>query len=119
MFQRLHKWFVVRCYARKLSAKLLERYGLATRYSPEQVVTTVQKCGFNKDWIRYALCMFCDYDDLAKSEAAAAAEYAVIRTELAKRFFRGASFTAVDFVGKPARVPSVSNEWQGPAGGFY
>src|SRR5438128_11224529 len=60
MFQRLRKWFVIRSYARKLSAKLCERYGPSTQYSPNQVAQTVDKCGFNKEWIQYALCMFCN-----------------------------------------------------------
>jgi len=111
MFERLQKWFVIRSYARKLRTKLRERYGVAGKYSPNQVALTVDKYGFNKEWIRYAPCMFCDYPDLAKYDAAVVSDYAAIRSEMAKRFFGGnASFTAADFGRKPAPGPSVSND---------
>ena len=98
MLQRLRKWFALRSYAMKLSVKLRERYGAAGKYSPKQVELTVDKCGFNKEWIRYALCMFCDYVDLAQNDASFATDYAFLRTEVANRFLNGqATFTAADF----------------------
>ena len=111
MFQRLRKWFVLRAYARKLIAKLRERYGVSSQYSPNQVVRTVDKCGFSKEWIRYALCMFCNYSDLARHDATLASDYAAIRSEVARRFFRGqASFTAADFGKKPRPSVQVDND---------
>ena len=109
MFQRLRKWFALRSYAMKLSAKLRERYGVAGKYSPKQVTLTVDKCGFNKEWIRYAFCMFCDYADLAQSDVSFASDYAVLRTEVANRFLKGqAIFTAEDF-GEDADTALTTN----------
>jgi hypothetical protein len=60
MRRAIRKRLAIRAYAKRLGPKLRERYGRSRRYTPAQVKRTVDVCGFNADYLCYALCMYCD-----------------------------------------------------------
>ena len=65
MLRAIRKWLAIWSYKRKLGTKLRERYGRARKYTSAQVKRTVEDCGFNTDFVCYALCLYCTPSDFA------------------------------------------------------
>jgi hypothetical protein len=94
----IRKWLAIRSYARRLPKDLAKRYGKSVYYSPAQIITTVEKLGFNSEWIAYALCMHCRFSDVAASHSSVAEQWSELRSAIGKRFFRGnTEFTSESF----------------------
>lgn len=89
MLKAIHKWFVIRSYARRLPRVLLVRYGPNEFYTPAQVTRTIEVHKFNATWIAFAYCMYCRYSDVVTSHREAAENWSELRSEIIRRFFRG------------------------------
>lgn len=59
IIKRLRKWLALSSYKANLPSLLVQRYGRGRRYTPAQVLTTIQRHRLSERYAAYACAMFC------------------------------------------------------------
>ena len=101
MLRSARKWIAIRRYVKGLGPELRRRYGRSKRYTPAQVKRTIEQRGYSREWMCYALCMYCGRRDFDAYHRAAgeSCDYNAMRGEVAARLLKGAqSFDAADVI---------------------
>ena len=58
MLKRIRQWYMIRKYSKRLSLKLLERYGRQQKYTEAQIRRTIAVCGMPENLIPYAIATY-------------------------------------------------------------
>jgi hypothetical protein len=92
----------IREYARRLPRLLVRDYGFSRSYTAQQVKKTLEREGFDTEFIAQALAMFTDRDDFNKfyPEFGDSRFYDEVRAGIAETYFDGnPEFTVSDVFG--------------------
>jgi len=103
LFASIRKKRAIKIYIQRLGKDLASRYGRAAKYSPGQVVKTVQDRGYNWRHICYAHALYVSHAQFDKwhEEQGEICDYHAMREEVAVTHFGGSSdgISSSDFDG--------------------
>ncbi len=87
------KWLAIRSYRNGLRTMLRERYGAGPRYTPAQVLRTIDAGGFSANYACYAICMYCGREAFEAHHLATGerCDYESMAQELSEKLGSGGS----------------------------
>ena len=120
MFQRLKQWSAIKAYVLKLSLELFSRLGKQHYYSVGQVTQTVERAGFQPDYLPYAHALFCQRKDFRRryKRSEFRERYESLRGEVSQRYFGGVrDFDAANIIDAVHSL-EIPDHFHEGAGGF-